>query len=234
MARTKLAKAETTKAPAPKHKTRRAKTDDPNFRKYIYSVLKAVAPDTGISGDAHHELNLITLYLLKKFVNAANHVVAYSKKKTISSRDIQTSVRLILPGELAKHAITEGTKAVTKFFSNDETGPTKRAKNVRAGLSFSVPRVSKVIRVWGIRTRNGAGAAVYLTGVVEYLIAEILEIASQVARDHKKKRITPRHIKLAVLLDSELNRLFRDTILPGGVVPFIHEFLLPAGKKAKE
>ncbi|KAK6984147.1 histone-fold-containing protein, partial [Favolaschia claudopus] len=78
------------------------------------AVLKQVHPDTGLSNKA--------MAILNSFVNdiitsEASKLAQYSKKSTISSREIQTSVRLVLPGELAKHAISEGTKAVTKFSS---------------------------------------------------------------------------------------------------------------------
>ena len=73
----------------------------------------------------------------------------------------------------------------------------------------------------------------YLTSVLEYLAAEILELAGNAARDNKKSRIIPRHLQLAIRNDEELNKLLGDvTIAQGGVLPNIHQSLLPA-KKAK-
>jgi histone H2A len=81
-------------------------------------------------------------------------------------------------------------------------------------------------------TRMGAGAPVYLAAVLEYLCAEILELAGNAARDNKKSRIVPRHITLAVKNDEELNKLLGNvTIASGGVLPNIHAVLLP--KKSK-
>merc|ERR1711964_844124 len=84
----------------------------------IYKVLKQVHPDTGISNRAMSILNSFVNYIFERVATEASKLAAYNKKSTISSREIQTSVRLILPGELAKHAVSEGTKAVTKYSSS--------------------------------------------------------------------------------------------------------------------
>ena len=80
-------------------------------------MLKQVHPDTGISNKAMAILNSFVNDIFERIATEASKLASYSKKSTISSREIQTSVRLILPGELSKHAISEGTKSVTKFSS---------------------------------------------------------------------------------------------------------------------
>merc|ERR1712222_226495 len=83
----------------------------------IYKVLKQVHPDTGISSKAMSIMNSFINDIFEKIASEASKLARYSKKPTVTSREIQTAVRLILPGELAKHAVSEGTKAVTKYTS---------------------------------------------------------------------------------------------------------------------
>ncbi|KAF7976332.1 hypothetical protein HWV62_7062 [Athelia sp. TMB] len=115
---TKAAKKTASKskaAPADGEKKKRKKSRKETYSSYIYKVLKQVHPDTGISNKAMAILNSFVNDIFERIATEASKLASYSKKSTISSREIQTSVRLILPGELAKHAISEGTKSVTKF-----------------------------------------------------------------------------------------------------------------------
>lgn len=114
------------------------------------------------------------------------------------------------------------------------SGAKAQSRSARAGLQFPVGRVSRFLRIGRYASRVGAGAPVYLAAVMEYLAAEILELAGNAARDNKRTRITPRHIQLAVRNDEELNKLLGGvTIANGGVLPNIHSVLLPK-KKAGE
>lgn len=82
---------------------------------YIYKVLKQVHPDTGISSRAMSIMNSFVNDIFERIAGESSRLAQYNKKSTISSREVQTAVRLLLPGELAKHAVSEGTKAVTKY-----------------------------------------------------------------------------------------------------------------------
>ena len=107
----------------------------------------------------------------------------------------------------------------------------KSSRSARAGLQFPVGRVHRYLRDGRYAKRVGAGAPVYLAAVLEYLTAEVLELAGNAARDNKKVRIIPRHIQLAVRNDEELNKLLGDITIPsGGVLPNIHSQLLPKKK----
>jgi histone H2B len=101
----------------PKKKGGRKSAKIESYKIYIYKVLKQVHPDTGISSKAISILNSFCSDIFDKIATEAGKLARYNKKPTVTSREIQTAVRLVLPGELAKHAVSEGTKAVTKFTS---------------------------------------------------------------------------------------------------------------------
>ena len=98
---------------APKRRHKRTET----FSVYIYRVLKQVHPETGISKRSMSIMNSFIHDIFEKIANESSRLVRYNRKHTLSSREVQTAVRLLLPGELAKHAVSEGTKAVTKYSS---------------------------------------------------------------------------------------------------------------------
>merc|ERR1711879_1038436 len=114
-------------------------------------------------------------------------------------------------------------------------GGKSMTRSARAGVQFPVGRIARYMRKGGYAKRIGAGAPVYVAAVLEYLCAELLELAGNAARDNKRQRIVPRHIQLAVRNDEELNKLLGNvTITGGGVLPNIHAVLLPASKKNKK
>jgi histone H2B len=123
------AKTASKKAPGGEAKKRTKKRTE-TYSTYIYKVLKQVLllnkiltpsqvhPDTGISNKAMSIMNSFVNDIFGRIAGEASKLAGYNKRSTISSREIQTAVRLILPGELAKHAVSEGTKAVTKYQSS--------------------------------------------------------------------------------------------------------------------
>ena len=115
-----------------------------------------------------------------------------------------------------------------------KTGGKTVSRSAKAGLQFPVGRVARFLKKGRYAARTGGGAPVYLAAVLEYLCAEILELAGNAARDNKKSRIVPRHIQLAVRNDEELNKLLGNvTIASGGVLPNIHAVLLPKKSASK-
>ena len=113
-------------------------------------------------------------------------------------------------------------------------GGKSTSRSAKAGLQFPVGRMARYLRQGGFAKRVGAGAPVYMAAVLEYLTAELLELAGNAAKDNKRARIVPRHIQLAVRNDEELNKFLGGvTVAQGGVLPNIHAVLLPKKKKGK-
>merc|ERR1711942_324736 len=106
------------KSKAGRPKGGKSKRRKESYGIYIYKVLKQVHPDTGVSSKAMSIMNSFVNDLFERIAAEASRLVHYNKRSTITSREIQTAVRLLLPGELAKHAVSEGTKAVTKYTSS--------------------------------------------------------------------------------------------------------------------
>lgn len=110
-----------------------------------------------------------------------------------------------------------------------------KTRSARAGLQFPVGRIHRFLRKGHYSDRIGSGAPVYMAAVLEYLTAEILELAGNASRDNKKTRIIPRHLQLAVRNDEELNKLMAGVTIPaGGVLPQIQNALLPKKDKKEQ
>lgn len=111
----------------------------------------------------------------------------------------------------------------------------KMRRSEKAGLNFPVGRIARYLKKGKYADRIGGGSPIYLAAILEYLTAELLELAGNAARDNKKSRIVPRHIQLAIKNDEELSKLLGSvTISQGGVLPNIHQVLLPIRSKKEE
>jgi histone H2B len=97
----------------------RRRTRHETFSVYIYKVLKQVHSDVGVSKKSMAIMNSFINDIFEKVALEASKLVRYNKKHTLSAREVQSAVKLLLPGELAKHAIIEGAKAVNKYASGN-------------------------------------------------------------------------------------------------------------------
>eukprot|EP00698_Gefionella_okellyi_P024468 TRINITY_DN8644_c0_g1_i1.p1 TRINITY_DN8644_c0_g1~~TRINITY_DN8644_c0_g1_i1.p1 ORF type:complete len:276 (+),score=65.00 TRINITY_DN8644_c0_g1_i1:81-908(+) len=187
------------------------------FHIYIYKVLKLVHPGLEISKQAMLIMNSLVNDLFQRIASESGKLTRYTTKAALTSREVQTAVRLLIPGELAKHAVSEGTKAVTKFVTNTTPAP----RSTKAGLVFPVGRCHHMLKQGGYAQLIGGGAPVYVAAVLEYLCAEMLELAGNVSRDNKRDRIVPRHLQLAIRCDEELNKLLGGVTSSSDVLPSI-------------
>lgn len=199
-----------------------------NFDRYIYKVLKQVHPDKSINNHAKLSVNAMLHDVARDICERIGTLVRDNGKKTITSREVQTAVRLIMSGELANHAVSEGTNAVVKYTSSASGTKAKPASAaIRSGLQFHPSRAKLLIKKYvpGVH-RVGIGAPIYLAGVLEYLTAEVLELAGDVARHNQKTRVDRDHLMLAIKNDEDLSRVFKGDIVMGDI-PKIHSYMLP-------
>ncbi|KAG2325005.1 hypothetical protein Bca52824_007733 [Brassica carinata] len=127
-----------------------------------------------------------------------------------------------MAGKGGKGLVAAKTMAANKDKDKDEKKPMSRS--ARAGIRFPVDRIHRKLKTRvSVHGRVGATAAVYTASILEYLTAEVLELAGNASKDLKVKRITPRYLQLAIRGDEELDTLIKGTIAGGGVIPHIHK-----------
>mmetsp|Transcript_51228 Transcript_51228/g.100363 ORF Transcript_51228/g.100363 Transcript_51228/m.100363 type:complete len:149 (+) Transcript_51228:142-588(+) len=118
--------------------------------------------------------------------------------------------------------------------NNSKKTKTPQSKSKRAGLQFPVGRITRYLRKGRYASRISQNGAVYLTAVLEYMVAEVLELAGNATRDLKLKTVMPRHITLAIRGDEDLDNYFKGNIAGGGVIPHIYKQLLPVKSKSNK
>jgi histone H3/H4 len=194
-----------------------------NYHMYIKMILKELKPTKKISKNALYQINQLLNLLAKAICEKAHFLnskeIKSRVKKTISAREIQSSIRLILSGQLVRQAVSTATGSVVKF-ANAAKSEGRTSLQAKAGLKFPVTRTSRFFKKYN--TRVGDSASVYLASVLEYITAEILDISS-----NKDGILSSRALKLALDNDDDLKSLCKALcfdIADGGVVPFFIPF----------
>jgi histone H3/H4 len=202
-----------------------------DFTLQIVELSKVQHPSMKeIDEDALVMLNQLTNIFIEKIMNAANILVKSNGNKTLDSRDIQTAVRLALPGELARHSVKAATTYITKHDAitaaveeEKKKSPVKTQKTL--GLILKLSSVGEAIDNLTVLDRKKKTSTIFLTGVLEYLLGEILSLVTD------NDSINQRDIYLYINNDEEFKKLLDDTILAGGVEENIFEFLRPKKNK---
>ncbi|XP_055879416.1 uncharacterized protein LOC129925101 [Biomphalaria glabrata] len=175
-----------------------------------------------ISGLIYEETRGVLKVFLENVIRDAVTYTEHAKRKTVTAMDVVYALK-----RQGRTLYGFGGKMSGRGKGGKVKGKSK-SRSSRAGLQFPVGRIHRLLRKGNYAERVGAGAPVYLAAVLEYLAAEVLELAGNAARDNKKTRIIPRHLQLAIRNDEELNKLLSGvTIAQGGVLPNIQAVLLP-------
>ena len=177
-----------------------------NLDSYYVKILRQIYPEKTLTKSARETLTIVVNRFLQRFCYFVVTCMQHNRAKTISSRDVQSATRLMLVGLVAKHAVSEGTKAVTKFVSYI---PNKKKKRVtaatKAGLQLSPSRIRHFFEVcardYVNDPRISGTAPVYAAAVLEYLLTEFIELAGK-----ETTKITGADIQTAIDQDDELSR----------------------------
>jgi histone H3/H4 len=195
------------------------------FSKYVSDLYKErTSPDASMNGDTKAVLSNLIRILVEIFMCKINILLLSTGKKTLTLKDARAGCDQALLGlgnanDIYRNALESGERAAQMYSSNSTSGGTSESK---ANLTLKVSRVKKMMRALlhgdirqgkGKKSRLSSLAAVYVTGVIEYIIAEIIELAS----NKKDKRLTVRDVKLVIDGTEELSKLFKGVILAGGV-----------------
>ncbi|KAE8300689.1 Histone H2B 1/2 [Larimichthys crocea] len=185
---------------------KRRRTRKESYAIYVYKVLKQVHPDTGISSKAMGIMNSFVSDIFERIAGESSRLAHYNKRSTITSREIQTAVRLLLPGELAKHAVSEGTKAVTKYTSSKgkggkglgKGGAKRHRKVLRDNIQgITKPAIRRLARRGGVKRISGL---IYeeTRGVLKVFLENVIRDAVTYTEHAKRKTVTAMDVVYAL------------------------------------
>ncbi len=199
-----------------------------SFRVYIFRLLKTTQPGLRITKPAMEAVDSVVRVIAEKLVERALFLTANDDKKTVSSNELQTAVRMLLPDSLATNVVLSAQQSVTNFDESEaqrKDKPVEKAqtRESRCGLTFSVSAAEKYVRRFGqVGYHVTATCPVYLASTLETVAKQVLHASGEIAQLSKKITITVRHIFLAVKKDPSLHTLLSQlgvVLLEGGVEP---------------
>lgn len=197
-----------------------------SFNSYSYKALKLIWPNLCISAKAMAVVNDFCWDLFFRVSAEVLLLMEKSKKLTVTVREIRAAVYLCFPDQLAKFAVCMGARAAAQHGS-----AVRGNQSHRHPVLFPAGRLKSALKT-RLRLRVGSKAPVFLAAALQHMAEELFEVSGTVTVSNKLKRITPRHIHLAVSEGEELAILIGTaTIVEGGVVEHIHEVLLPPSGK---
>ena len=177
-----------------------------NMDLYIKKVTKQLHRDLRISSQSLHSMNAIIQYTLQGIMNTANALK--TDEKTLTPKTLIACTRLFFEDELANHAVVEGFKSVNNAKKQSSRDSKRKTRESKARIIFSISKVEKMMVKLSLYERKSNLSAVYLATALEYICAEVLEIAGNKTIRAKRKTITPADITSAIVNDPELNKLF--------------------------
>lgn len=207
------------------------------FEIYISKVLKQISTTNGITNNAKQQLNSAICHILKYISSLILKLTISGKKKTITLKEVENSLKIVLSGELLNCAFEEGNKSCLNI-SSSTVDNINLSRQQKASIIFPPSVVEKFLRNFGSsKIMVNSLAPVFLASVIEFISYEILELSVNFCKENKHNRITIRDLELSVRSDDELNHLFQKlnlTFLGGGVLPYIHTSLLNKVVKKKK
>lgn len=196
-----------------------------DYKSYISKVLKRDAPDFAIKPESKRAVNNMLVDIATKIVTQCGRFLLLNKRKTLDSRTIMMSCRLLFPEAVSSECVKVLTGAVVRYTASKDPAPAKGKKKVavsksqRAGLIFPVSRVRNFIESIVNVERISDVSSVALASIMEYFCQSICQNASLKASEMKRTRISPRHLLLSVMEDENYRSIFGRGIFAGGVVP---------------
>lgn len=201
------------------------------FETYISKVLKQISQTNGITNNAKQQLNSVLCFISKHISLLTYKLNSAGRRKTISLKEIENALNIVLSGKLLENALKEGHKSCSNISNSSTTNNVNySSRQNKAGILFPPSLAEKFLRDFGSSNIMISNLSpIFLASVLEYICFEILDLSVNNCKENKHVRITIRDMELSVRNDEELNNLFfklNISFLGGGVIPYIHSSLL--------